>query len=499
MPSGRTGVAPGARRWDPDCRVSPPRPLVLHPHRLFPAEPSSRAVAVELYEEVRALPVVSPHGHTDPRWFADDAPFPDPVSLLVTPDHYLTRMLYSQGVPLEALGVRPIDGADVADPRSAWRTFAGHYDLFRATPSGLWFDTVLASVFGVEVRLDAGTADDVYDHVAAALGTPEYRPRALLDRFGIELLATTDSPLDDLGAHTRLAADGYAGRIVCTFRPDPVVDPDTTDFGANLERLGELTGDDTGRWDGYLDALRRRREVFRRLGAVATDHGHPTAFTADLDGPRCQRLLDGARRGTLAPGEAELFRGRLLVEMARMSVEDGLVMQLHPGSRRNHNPAVHARFGPDRGADIPGPVEFTTSLKPLLDAVGDDPRLRLVLFTLDESTFSRELAPLAGHYPSVVLGPPWWFLDSYEALLRYHRTVTETAGFANTAGFNDDTRALLSIPARHDMARRVACTYLAELVTTHRVELHDARALAVDMAVGLARRAYRLGTAPGPP
>jgi len=472
--------------------VSTARPLVLHPQRLFPAEPSARAVATELYETVRALPIVSPHGHTEARWFADDVAFSDPVALLVAPDHYLTRMLYSQGVALEELGVAPLDGGAVADPRRAWRTFASHYHLFRATPSGLWFDTVLATVFGIDVRLDAGTADDLYDRIAESLTTAAMRPRAVLERFDIEFLATTEGALDDLGAHARLAADGYGGRIVTTFRPDDVVDPDRPGFAPRLERLGELTGTDTTRWAGYLDALRLRRADFRRHGAVATDHGHPSARTADLAPGVCQRLLDGARRSTLDAEEREQFRGQLLVEMARMSLDDGLVMQLHPGARRNHNPQVFARFGPDRGADIPGPTEYTVALGPLLAAVGNDTRLRLVLFTLDESTYSRELAPLAGHYPAVVLGPPWWFLDSVEAMLRYRRAVTETAGFANTAGFNDDTRALLSIPARHDMARRVDCAYLAELVTTHRLEIDDAHELALELAGGLARRTYGL-------
>jgi len=471
--------------------VSGPRPLVLHPERLLPAEPSTRAVALELFDEVRSLPLISPHGHTEARWFADNVAFPDPTSVLVTPDHYLTRMLYSQGVALEALGVQPNDGAATADPRTAWRTLAAHYPLFRATPSGLWFDYVLGEVFDVEHRLDVDSADEIYDHIDDALRRPEFAPRAFLDRFDVELLATTESPLDGLDAHARLAQEGWARRIITTFRPDPVVDPAVAGFTDNVAMLGQLTGKDIARWSGYLDALRQRRELFIDHGAVATDHGHPSAATADLAPRQCQQLLDGALAATLSTSEQELFRGQLLVEMARMSIDDGLVMQLHPGSRRNHNPLVFARFGPDRGADIPGPIEYTQSLKPLLDLFGNDPRLRLVVFTLDEATFGRELAPLAGHYPCLVLGPPWWFLDSYEAMLRYRRTVTETAGFANTAGFNDDTRALFSIPARHDVARRVDCSYLAELVVTHRLELDDAHELALDLATGLARRAYR--------
>ncbi len=459
---------------------------------MFPADPGLRSIARELHDQVRDLPIVSPHGHTDPRWFATDAPFSDPTALLISPDHYLTRMLYSQGVPLEALGVPPIGPGTAVDSRSAWRTFAANYHLFRATPSALWLDYVFVEVFEIDYRLDVDSADDAYDHISDALGRPEFRPRALLDRFNVEVLATTESPLDDLSAHAQLADEGWGRRVITTFRPDPVADPDVRNFAGNLTRLGEMTGADTHRWDGYLAALRARRHEFRRHGAVATDHGHPSASTADLAGAECQRLLDGGWTGTLGPAEKETFRGQILLEMARMSTEDGLVMQLHPGSFRDHNPTLLERFGRDKGADIPLRAEFTQSLKPLLDRFGNDPRLRLILFTLDETTFGRELAPLAGHYPSVLLGPPWWFLDSYEAMLRYRRTVTDTAGFANTAGFNDDTRALLSIPARHDVARRVDCAYLAELVGTHRLDLDDARDIVVDLAYNLVRQAYRL-------
>jgi glucuronate isomerase len=466
--------------------------VVLHPDRLFPADPGLRSIARELHHEVRDLPIVSPHGHTDPRWFASNERFSDPTALLITPDHYLTRMLYSQGVPLEDLGVPPTGTDSAVDGRTAWRTFAAHYHLFRATPSALWLDYVLVEVFGLDYRLDAETADDAYDHISDDLGRLEFRPRALLDRFNVEVLATTESPLDDLSAHAQLAADGWGGRVITTFRPDPVADPDIKNFAGSLTKLGEMTGADTHRWDGYLAALRARREDFRRHGAVATDHGHPSAVTADLTVDACQRLLDGSWAGTLIPAEKEMFRGQILLEMARMSVEDGMVMQLHPGSFRDHNPTVLQRFGRDTGADIPVRGEFTRSLKPLLDRFGNDRRLRLILFTLDETTYGRELAPLAGHYPAVLLGPPWWFLDTYEAMLRYRRTVTETAGFANTAGFNDDARSLLSIPARHDVARRVDCAYLAELVGTHRLDLDDARDLAVDLEYELVRRAYRL-------
>jgi len=466
--------------------------LTLHPDRLLPPEPAARAIARELYEAVCDLPLICPHGHTDPRWFATDAPFENPTALLVTPDHYLTRMLYSQGVPLEALGVPPLDGGPVANPRAAWQTFADHVHLFRGTPSGVWLDHVLGEVFGVTERLTAETADASYDHIAECLAEPEFRPRALLDRFGIDVITTTDSPVDDLAHHRALTADGLGRRVLPTFRPDPVVDADHDGYAANVETLGAITGRNVARWDDYLGALFDRRADMIALGATATDHGHPTAHTADLPAATAQALLDGALRGTLDAGGKEDLRRQLLVEMARMSIEDGLVMQLHPGSRRNHNRLLHARFGRDVGGDIPGPTNYVDALRPLLDRFGNDRRFRLVLYTLDETTFSRELAPIAGHYPTVYLGPPWWFLDSVEGMLRFRRAVTDTAGFANTTGFVDDTRAFLSIPARHDVARRVDCRYLAELVGDHRLGIDDAREIAIDLAVDAPRRVFNL-------
>jgi glucuronate isomerase len=469
------------------------RPLRLDPDRFLPLEDRARGLARALFAEIEALPIISPHGHTDPSWFAFDAPFADAASLLVQPDHYLLRMLYSQGVSLEALGVPPLHGACTPpDPRAVWRCFAEHYALFRATPSRAWLDHTFVTVFGLDVRLEAATADHYFDVIGAALSRPAFHPRALYEQFRIEVLATTDAALDDLAAHRALAADAWSGRVIPTFRPDDVTDPDREDFAANLERLGEITGEDTGAWPGYLAALAARRAAFRALGATATDHGPPSARTANLPAAEAAALYAAVRGGGGTTEQAELFRAQMLTEMARMSVDDGLVMQLHPGSWRNHNAALFTRFGRDRGADIPRTTTYVDALKPLLDAVGDSPRLRLILFTLDESAYARELAPLAGHYPALRLGPPWWFHDSVEGMWRYRRQTTETAGFYNTVGFNDDTRAFLSIPARHDVARRVDCAFLAELVVSGRLEEDEAAELAVDLAHGLARRAYRL-------
>ena len=468
-------------------------PLALHPDRLFPADPATRDLARRLYATVKDLPIVSPHGHTDAQWFADDTPFANASALFITPDHYVFRMLYSQGVRLEDLGIPRRDGAPVEqDARKIWRLFASHYHLFRGTPTRMWLDHAFATVFGIDERLTPESADRTFDRINAALATPAFRPRALFERFNIEVIASTESPLDALVHHQKIRTSGWKGRVVTAYRPDPVVDPEFEGFRDNVERLGALAGENALTWKGYLAAHRNRRAFFKSMGATSTDHGHPTAFTCDLTPADCDRLFQRALAGTISPAEAEQFRGQMLTEMARMSVDDGLVLQLHPGSSRNHNPLVFRDFGRDKGADIPAPTEYVRALKPLLDRFGNERGLTIILFTLDETAYSRELAPLAGHYPALRLGPSWWFHDSPEGMLRFREQTTETAGFYNTVGFNDDTRALLSIPARHDVARRIDCRFLATLVAEHRVGEDEAFELAPELAYGLAKRAYRL-------
>jgi glucuronate isomerase len=469
------------------------RSLQLDPARFFPAEPNVRQIAVRLFSEVERLPIVSPHGHTDPAWFAGNAPFEDAVSLLLWPDHYLLRMLMSAGVTLESLGVQPNDGsAAERDRRLIWRRFAEQYKLFRATPSRLWLDHVFGEVFEITVRLESETADLYFDTIGAALRTAAFRPRALYESFGIEVLATTEGAVDSLEHHEVIAKSGWKGRVITTFRPDDVTDPERVEFVANVRLLGELTGEDSGNWQGYLAALVKRRAFFRAHGATATDHGHPTAATANLTVQQAQDLFARVLAGRPVAADAELFRAQMLTEMARMSCDDGMVMQLHAGAWRSHNGALLRRFGRDKGGDFPTQTNFTSALKPLLDLFGARRDFTLILFTLDESTYSRELAPLAGHYPCLRLGPPWWFHDAPEAMLRYRRTTTETAGFYNTVGFNDDTRAFFSIPARHDLARRMDCAYLAELVATRRLDEDEAADVAVDLAYRLPKAAYRL-------
>jgi glucuronate isomerase len=469
------------------------RKIIMHEDRLFPVEPTQRRIARRLYSEIKDLPILSPHGHTDPRWYADDVAFPDPATLFLIPDHYLFRMLYSQGVLLEKLGIPRVDGGPVeTDSREIWRLFAEHYRLFRGTPSRMWLEHVFFFLFGIDQRLEPANADEIYDKLAAALLQPEFRPRALYERFNIEALCTTDSPVDSLEHHRKLVASGWKGRVLPCFRPDSAVDPEFPGFAKNVARLGEIAGEDTSVWEGYLEALAARRRFFKDLGCVSTDHGHPSAVTADLDAPACRTLFAKALKGEMNAQDAELFRGQMLTEMVRMSLDDGLVIQIHPGSWRNHNPELSRRFGRDKGADIPMRTDYTHALKPMLDRFGNEPNLTVVLFTLDETSYSRELAPLAGHYPILRLGPPWWFYDSPEGMMRFKRLVVETAGFSNTVGFNDDTRAFLSIPARHDMARRMDCAFLAELVSRHQLDEDEAAEVAHDLAYRLAKQAYKL-------
>jgi glucuronate isomerase len=463
--------------------------MLIHPDRLLPAEPGTRKIARALYESVQSSPIISPHGHTQAVWFARNEPFSDPATLLVQPDHYVFRMLYSQGVSLEELEIgRP----ELKDPRKVWRIFARHYYLFRGTPTRLWLDFVFQQLFGLKLRLSEKTADLYFDTISEKLQTPEFLPRSLYERFNLEVLATTDSPLASLADHEAIRESKWKARILPTFRPDPVVDPGFAGFAENIAKLGEQTGEDTSMWTGYLNALRTTRLRFRELGCTATDHGHPTARTANLSQAEAEQLFLRVLGGNVNAQEQELFRAQMLTEMARMSLNDGLVMQIHPGSARNHNSKLYDRYGRDVGADIPTPTNYVDALRPLLNEFGNERDLTIILFTLDESTYSRELAPLAGHYPCLKLGPPWWFHDSPEGTMRFREHVTETAGFYNTVGFNDDTRAFLSIPARHDMARRIDCAFLAKLVADHRLDEDEAFEVAQDLAYRLVKKAYHL-------
>ncbi|MEW5959303.1 MAG: glucuronate isomerase, partial [Chloroflexota bacterium] len=443
------------------------RPKIFLPaDRYFDPDPAQKKIAQQLYESVAGLPLICPHGHVDPRLFADpDYTFGSPTELLLIPDHYIFRMLYSQGIAMEDLGVPRRDGGPVEqDHRKIWQIFAENFYLFRGAPTGLWLTHELHDVFGIADRLTGESAQDIYDQIAARLAAPEFRPRRLYEQFNIEVLCTTDAATDPLDQHRAIRASGWAGRILPTFRPDAVVNLDAPGWRQNIEALSAASSIEVGDYRTFIQALENRRAFFKEMGATATDHAALTPYTVELSAAAVESIFRRACQGQAAPEDAARFTAHMLMEMARMSVEDGLVMQLHPGSYRNHNRLIFERFGLDKGADIPLPTEYTRNLQPLLNKYGNDPRLTLILFTLDETTYARELAPLAGHYPAVKLGPPWWFFDSLAGMNRYFQQVMETAGLYNTAGFNDDTRAYPSIPARHDLWRRAAANWLADLV-----------------------------------
>lgn len=467
--------------------------MLLHADRLLPTDPTTRAIAREIYHSVRELPIISPHGHTDPAWFARNLHFENPAELFITPDHYVFRMLHSQGISLAQLGISPDGKSEVKPtPEAVWQLFAAHYYLFQGTPTRMWLDYVFQEVFGLTKPLGVNTASNYYQVISDQLAQPDFLPRALFERFNIELLATTEAPLDTLEHHAALLASDWHGRVITTFRPDPVVDPQYEGFAENLAALGELTGEDTHSFSGYLSALAQRRAFFRQHGATATDHGHPNAATLDLSARDCERLFSKVSAPDCSSADAQAFRAQMLTEMARMSLADGMVMQIHPGSFRNHNQTLFASHGRDRGADIPMATDYVHALKPLLDKFGNEAGLNIILFTLDETAYSRELAPLAGHYPCLKLGPAWWFHDSPEGMRRFRQQTTETAGFYNTVGFNDDTRAFLSIPARHDVARRIDSGFLAGLVAEHRLGESEAYDIARALTYDLAKAAYHL-------
>ncbi len=461
--------------------------------RYFGPDPGQREVASELYESVAGMPLICPHGHVDPQLLADDAAsFGTPADLLIIPDHYVFRMLYSQGIPMESLGVPRADGGPVEqDHRRIWQTFADHFYLFRGTPSGIWIANALYEVFGIEEKLTSKTAQAIYDELEAKLAMPAFRPRALFERFNIEVLCTTDAATDSLIHHQAVRDSGWKGDVRPTFRPDAVVNLAAPGWRQQIEALSEASGITVHSYATYLQALEERRLFFKRMGATATDQAVESAYTAELSVAEAETLFRRGLRAEATAGDANRFTAYMILEFARMSIADGLVMQLHVGSVRNHNQPVYERFGPDKGCDIPERSEFTHNLRPLLNKHGNDSRLSLILFTLDEAAYSRELAPLAGHYPAVRLGPPWWFHDSVNGILRYFEGVMETAGLHNTAGFNDDTRAFPSIPARHDLWRRVASNWVAGLVVRSIVDMDDAREMILDLAYRLAKRAYR--------
>ncbi len=467
--------------------------MTLHDDRYFDPDPVVRAIARDLYSAVRDEPLVCPHGHVDPVLFALNEPFEDPVDLIVLPDHYLFRMLHSQGIPLESLGLRAADGAPVEkDRRRIWQVFADNFHLFAGTPTGMWLSHELAEVFGVTGKLDSTTGQQIYDEIDVQLKKPEFLPRGLFERFNIAVLTTTDRATDRLEHHQTIRGSGWGGRVIPCFRPDEVIDIAGATWRASIDLLAEVSGVAIGSYRDFVRALEQRREFFRTMGALSTDQGVRSPLTHELSPAEADALFARALRGEASADDGRAFSAHMLVEMARMSIDDGLVMQIHPGSFRNHNDSLFERFGPDKGADIPMGTEFTRNLHVLLNKFGNDSRFSLIVFTLDESAYSRELAPLAGHYPALKLGPPWWFHDSVEGMVRYREATTGTAGIYNTVGFNDDTRSLPSIPARHDLSRRVDANWLARLCASHVIDKSEAENMIGELASGLAKRAYKL-------
>lgn len=480
------------RRPDDERMAAVTTPLVVHPDRLLPADPAMRAIARRLYESVRELPIISPHGHLRAELLLQNELLPDPAAVLITPDHYVTRLLHAAGTPLAELGL----GADrlaESQARRAWWLLCSQWDVFRGTPVRYWLECQLAQIFNVTLRPSADSADAIFDQIAECLAKDAFRPRALLESFGVEVLATTDDPADDLAAHAALAADtSFRPRVVPAFRPDRYLEPAMPGWRAAVDDLGAVAGEDVGDYAGYLRALTARRRHFIARGATSADHSHLDVRADPLPAADAARIYRDARQGAATATELLSFRRNMLFEMARMSAEDGLVMTLHPAIRRDHHRPTAARFGPDTGHDIPVAAEFTNALQPVLEKFGTAAGFHLVLFTADESVFSREIAPLAGFYPAVFAGAPWWFLDAPDAINRYRAAVTETAGFSRTSGFIDDTRALCSIKVRHDMARRLDSGYLARLVAEHRLPEDEAASTLTELVTVNPRRTFKL-------
>jgi len=465
----------------------------LHEDRFFSPVESVRKFAREIYNGVKDLPIISPHGHVDPAIFSENKPFPNPTQLFLIPDHYLYRMLYSQGISMESLGIPSLDGSKVEkDPRKIWQIFADNYYLFSGTPSGAWLSYEFGVVFGIKEKLNSSNAQKFYDKLQEKINSPEFLPRTLFEKFSIEVLSTTDAASDDLSYHKKIKMSGWKGRIIPCFRPDAVTDLLNKNWKANLKLLEKSVNYKITSYKLFIKALEDRRAYFKSICATSTDHGVFSPYTHELSKKEVKEIFNRALEGKSSEKDAKLFTAHMLMEMARMSTDDGLVMQLHPGSYRNHNQVIFEKYGLDKGCDIPMQTEYTFNLRELLNKFGNNPKFSFIVFTLDESSYSRELAPLAGHYPSMKLGPAWWFHDSIQGMTRYRRMITETAGFYNTVGFNDDTRAFVSIPARHDLARRIDSNYLGELVAKHMISLNEAIQIGKDLTYNLAKKAYKL-------
>ncbi|MEN9954281.1 MAG: hypothetical protein RL028_883 [Actinomycetota bacterium] len=463
----------------------------LDSNRLLVSAGTDSAIALELYGEIRDLPIISPHGHVDPNLFVRNEKFESPTDLFIYHDHYITRLLHADGVSMVELR-KPQSDADLSHAKNAWLKFFERWAMFAGTASGYWFQESLQTVFGITQEPSAENALAIFEQIALELARDEMSPIELLKSFNIEFLATTDDPCDDLAAHSILNGDaGLATRFAPTFRPDFYIDPRTEDWLERVQRICTMTSQLVNH-KGLVEALWLRRVFFKSQGAVSVDIGAATAFTTVLPTADAEALFEKAKAGTISEAEALLYRGNMITEMVRMSCEDELVITLHVGVHRNHSAPTLEKFGRDTGHDLPIQAEFVQNLKPVLDLYGLHPNLTLILFSLDESTWGREIAPLASFYPSVRIGAPWWFLDAPDSATRFREATVEIAGFYRGSGFIDDTRAFLSIPARHDMARKVEAAFLAKLVTQGRISIETARKIVTDIVVAIPKRAFKL-------
>ena len=461
----------------------------MHKQRYLGKDP----LAMELYEIMSSFPILSPHGHVSSEMLAANQPFTNAVDLLITPDHYVTRMLHSHGITYDQLGIPKITGTtSPVSAREVWAIFAANWHLFLGTPSRVWISETFTEIFGISEELTPDRADYFFDAIGEKLDQPEFLPLALFRKFNIEVLATTDATSDSLESHKKLATLDFGGKVLPTFRPDDVSDPSRPDWKAKIAQLATVSGIATDTFDGLLSALRKQRAFFKEMGATATDHGVFSPQTIALSASESEVLFKSLMSGNASAEDSAKFTAVMLLEHAKMAADDGLVMQLHPGSLRNYDYEIAKNYGTDRGMDIPVATTYTRELRDLLNAVGKHPNFRMVLFTLDESTYSRELAPLAGVYPSLRLGPPWWFHDSLNGMQRWRDSVTETAGYYNTVGFIDDTRAFTSIPVRHDVARRFDSAYLAAQVSQDRLSKSAAIELAPQIAYHLSKDFFKL-------
>ncbi len=456
---------------------------ICHADRLFPADLSTRMLARRLYESVRGLPLVCSGVVADPSWFAENPALPDPAQVFVQSDRQVWAILRGHGVAPGQLGVAD-DGASIAgDPASVWKVFAANYHAFRGTPTRLWHDHAFSTLFGLNERLSADNSDRFYTRVAECLAKPEFRPRALFQRFNIELLSALATPFDSLDPY--LAARGsLKGRLVPTYCPDRLVDANNPGFITALDRFAELTSTDAWTWKGYLDAHRQRRAQFKSAGALAISQFALAARTADLPAEDAEKLFAKIVSRDFSPAEGDLFRAQMATEMARMSLDDGLVLQLHLDT-----PPVH-----DPEQKVPPPMPSVDGLLPLLQRFRGEPGLRVVACQDGLSAQADELARLASEYACLFVSAGG--SGGSEPMRRFRAMSFQNAAFYKTLNALQGQR-FIALAALTDAIRRLDCAFLAEFVVAHRLDEDEAHAMAKDVAYGISKKVYHLSDARG--